>query len=492
MPRPVWTGSLSFGLVNVPVKAFTATRDHSVHFHQLEKGTGARIRNQRVSDKTGKQVDADDIEMGYELRKGRYVTFEKDELADLKPESTRAVEVTDFVALEDIDPMFYERTYWLAPADDHAKEAYQLLHAAMVERGRVGIGTVVMRNNQYLTAIRPIDKALAMSTMHFADEIVDRSDIDGLPTRRTKPSPKAMKLATQIVDALSSDWNPSSTTTPTPRSSRASSPRRTRARPTWSRSRARTEPRADVGDLMAALEASISKSGRKSSSRRSSRPATKKGTASGTPRTTSARPGPRPADRHGSCPQPSTWTCSWWAPTRTTASVAGSVPGLDHRWRVPFCTTVSPGWSVTIAPSSSSSTGVPDSTTSMSQVAVVCMPGAPGSMWSSRPGRVAFTSARAAPTSTPVGELVVAVGRQREEVEAEAADAREVARPRLHRAVVREVRRLVEAPQLVERAVRREPRHERRDHVVADEHRLAVGVVPRDHPAHVHQVPPRF
>jgi DNA end-binding protein Ku len=208
MARPVWTGSLSFGLVNVPVKAFTAVRDHKVHFHQLEKKTGARIRNQRVSDKTGKPVDADDIEMGYELRKGRHVTFEKDELAELRPESTRAVEVTDFVALDDIDPMFYERTYWLAPADDAAKEAYRLLHAAMEERQRVGIGTVVMRNTQYLTAIRPIDQVLAMSTMHFADEIVSRKEIDGLPTRRAKPERKSLQLAIQIVDALSSDWKP--------------------------------------------------------------------------------------------------------------------------------------------------------------------------------------------------------------------------------------------------------------------------------------------
>ena len=135
----------------------------------------------RVSEKTGKQVDADDIEMGYEVRKGRYVTFDKDELADLRPESTRAIEVTDFVALEDIDPIYYERTYWLGPDGDPAKQAYQLLLAAMEDREPVGIGTVVMRNKQYLAAIRPLDGALAMSTMRFADEVVPASDIDGLP-----------------------------------------------------------------------------------------------------------------------------------------------------------------------------------------------------------------------------------------------------------------------------------------------------------------------
>ena len=208
MARPVWTGSISFGLVNVPVKAYTAVRDHDVHFNQLEKKTGARIRNRKVSEKTGKEVDADDIEMGFEIRKGRYVTFDKGELDELKPESTKAVEVTDFVDLEAVDPIYYERTYWLGPADDAAKQAYGLLLAAMEDTQKVAIGTVVMRNKQYLSAIRPLDGALAMSTMRFADEVVPRSEVDGVPSRRTKPESKALKLATQIVDSLAGDWKP--------------------------------------------------------------------------------------------------------------------------------------------------------------------------------------------------------------------------------------------------------------------------------------------
>lgn len=208
MARSVWTGSISFGLVNVPVKAFTAVRDHDVHFNQLEKGTGARIKYRKVSAKTGDEVDKDDIELGYEVSDGRYVTFDREELDELQPESTRAIEVTDFVALEEVDPIYYERTYWLAPADDQAKKAYQLLLAAMEDRGRVGIGTVVMRNKQYLTAIRPLDGALAMSTMRFADEIVDRKEIDEMPSRRSKPEAKSLKLATQIVDSLAADWKP--------------------------------------------------------------------------------------------------------------------------------------------------------------------------------------------------------------------------------------------------------------------------------------------
>src|SRR5918995_2104283 len=185
MGRPVWRGSISFGLVNVPVKAHTAVRDHDIHFHQLEKKSGSRIRNRKIAEKSGKEVDDDDIEMGFEIAKGRYVTFDKDELKALKPASTKAIEVTDFVALDEIDPIYYERTYWLVPDGDQARSSYHLLLAAMEERQRVGIGTVVMRNKQYLTAIRPLTSVLAMSTMRFADEIVPRQEIDDMPPRRS-------------------------------------------------------------------------------------------------------------------------------------------------------------------------------------------------------------------------------------------------------------------------------------------------------------------
>src|SRR6478735_6342061 len=208
MARAIWSGSISFGLVNVPVKAFTAVHDHKVHFHRLEKKTGARVRNQQVSETSGKPVERDDVELGYELHKGRYVTFRQDEVNDLKPASTRTIDVADFVPLEDIDPVFHQSTYWLAPDGDAATKPYGLLLAAMTDQQRVGIGSVVMRTKQYLAAIRPFEGALAMSTMRFADEVVARSDIDQLPTRIAKPSAKELKLATQIVDALATDWKP--------------------------------------------------------------------------------------------------------------------------------------------------------------------------------------------------------------------------------------------------------------------------------------------
>jgi DNA end-binding protein Ku len=204
----MWRGAVSFGLVTVPVKAYSAVHDHSVHFHQLEKGTGARIRYRKVSEKTDKEVDADDIESGFEISRGHYVVVDPDELDELRPKTTRAIDISDFVDLAEIDPIYYEHTYWLAPDGQAAERAYRLLLAAMDQRQRVGIGTVVMRNKQYLAAIRPLDRALAMSTMRFADEVVPHEDIEAIPSGRGKLDDRQMRLATQIIDSLATEWDP--------------------------------------------------------------------------------------------------------------------------------------------------------------------------------------------------------------------------------------------------------------------------------------------
>jgi DNA end-binding protein Ku len=272
MSRPVWTGSISFGLVSVHVKAHTAVRDHDVHFHQIDKKTGSRIRNRKVAGKDGREVDPDDIQMGFEISEGHYVTFEKEELDDLRPESTRIVEVTDFVALADVDPIYYERTYWLSPDGDAAKQPYQLLRAAMEDRELVAVGTVVMRNKQYLTAIRPLDGALAMSTMHFADEVTPRKDVAEVPDRRTKPDPKMLRMATQIVDSLTSEWKPEQYHDTFTEELRG----RIKAKGSGKEITAEPEDRAEpkMLDLMQALEASLDESRsrrRKGRSSRSSR-----------------------------------------------------------------------------------------------------------------------------------------------------------------------------------------------------------------------------
>lgn len=254
MARSLWTGSINFGLVNVPVKAYTAVRDHDVHFHQLDKKSGSRIRYRKVAEETGKEVDADDIAMGFEVREGRYVTFDDKELQALRPASTRVIEVADFVDLDEIDPMYYENTYWLVPNGEAAKKSYQLLVGAMEDEQRVGVGTVVLRDKQHLAAIRPLDGALAMSTMRFADEVVPRSEIEGLP-RRAKTDPKALRMAKQLIEGLSTEWNPKQyhdTYTETLR-------KRISAKNAGKEVVETTDekPEGRVLDLMAALEASV-------------------------------------------------------------------------------------------------------------------------------------------------------------------------------------------------------------------------------------------
>lgn len=208
MARAIWSGSISFGLVSVPVKAFSAVRDHSVHFNQLEKKTGARINYKKVSDKTGKEVPSEAIESGYEIASGKYVVVEDEELEKLRPRTSRTIDISDFVDLHQIDPIYYERTYWLGPDGEAAERPYRLLLAAMEAEGKAGIGTVVMRKKQYLAAIRPLDGALAMSTMRFADEVVPQKDVDALPGKGAKPEPKELKLASQIIGSLATDWDP--------------------------------------------------------------------------------------------------------------------------------------------------------------------------------------------------------------------------------------------------------------------------------------------
>ena len=208
MARAIWSGSISFGLVSVPVKAFAAVRDHSIHFNQLERKTGSRINYKKVSEKTGKEVSSEDIESGYEIASGKYVIVEDEELEKLRPRTSRTIDISDFVELAQIDPIYYERTYWLGPDGEAAERPYRLLLAAMESEGKAGIGTVVMRKKQYLAAIRPLDGALAMSTMRFADEVIPQKDVYALPGKGAKPEPKELKLASQIIGSLATDWDP--------------------------------------------------------------------------------------------------------------------------------------------------------------------------------------------------------------------------------------------------------------------------------------------
>jgi DNA end-binding protein Ku len=208
MARAIWSGSISFGLVNIPVKLFSGVRDHKVHFHQLDRKSGSRIRYEKVAEKTGKEVEADDIQLGYEMSKGKLVVVDPSELDEVRPRTTRTIDITDFVDLAEVDPAYYNRTYWLAPDGEGASRAYRLLTVAMEERSRVGIGMVVMRNRQYLAAIRPRGGALALSTMRFADEVIGVDEVGGVPSKAVKVETKEKALATQIIDSLAGTWDP--------------------------------------------------------------------------------------------------------------------------------------------------------------------------------------------------------------------------------------------------------------------------------------------
>jgi len=272
MARALWSGSINFGLVNVPVRAFTAVRDHDVHFHQLDKKSGSRIRYRKVAEETGKEVDQDEIALGFDVGNGRYVTFDAAEMKAVRPPSTRVIEIADFVALDEIDPIYFQNTYWLVPTNDGAKKSYQLLVAAMDDEQRVGVGSVVLRDRQHLAALRPLDGALAMSTMRFADEVVPRRDIEGLP-RRVKPEPKALTMAKRLIDGMASEWDPEryrDTYTDELR-------KRIKAKEGGKEVVESSEkPEARVLDLMAALEASVDAARERRTPRKASRKAVRK------------------------------------------------------------------------------------------------------------------------------------------------------------------------------------------------------------------------
>jgi DNA end-binding protein Ku len=206
MARAIWTGAISFGLVSIPVGLFSATEDHTVHFHQFERGTSDRIRYQRTNERTGKEVEYSDIVKGREVGDGEFVLVEPEELADIAPGRSRTIDIQTFVDLDEIDPIFFQKTYWLAPTDERYARPYALLREAMTRTNRAGIATFVMRGKEYLTALRADGDVLALETLFFADEIRDRSALD-LPAA-TKPKGKELDMATGLIEAMSGPWKP--------------------------------------------------------------------------------------------------------------------------------------------------------------------------------------------------------------------------------------------------------------------------------------------
>jgi DNA end-binding protein Ku len=205
----MWSGAISFGLINVPVKLYSAVSRKTVRFHQLNEETGNRIQQKRVDSQTGDEVPFEKIVKGFELTKDRYVVITPDELETLDPEKSRSIDIEDFVDLADIDPVYYDHPYILVPAKG-AEKAYGLLLNAMEAAGKVAIARVVLRSKEQLVAIRPAEDLLMMETMIFHDEVIDSSDIDDLPEAKAlKASDRELKMAQQLIDSLSSEFDPS-------------------------------------------------------------------------------------------------------------------------------------------------------------------------------------------------------------------------------------------------------------------------------------------
>ena len=207
MPRAIWSGAISFGLVNVPVKLFSAVSPKDVRFNQLEEGTGARIRQKRVSAETGEEVPYEKIVKGYEVSPDRYVIITPEELEALDPKKTRTIDIEDFVDLDEIDPLYYEHPYYLVP-DTGASKAYKLLLEALRETGKVAIARVVLRSKEYLVAIRPAGEVLTMETMLFADELIPADRLDELPEADVSATDRELAMARQLIEAQATEFDP--------------------------------------------------------------------------------------------------------------------------------------------------------------------------------------------------------------------------------------------------------------------------------------------
>ena len=255
MARAIWSGAISFGLVNIPVKLYSAVSKKTVRFHQLDAATGTRIQQKRVNPQTGEEVPYEQLVKGYELSPDRYVVVKPEELEAIEPKKTRTIDIEDFVEMAEIDPIYYDHPYYLAPAAGGSK-AYVLLLEALRDSGRVGIARVVIRSKEQLVAIRPREEILTMETLLFGDEVVSPGSIDEMPeTGEIEASKREIDMARQLIDSLAADFDPTKyrdeyRTAVLEMIERKADGQEIAIQP-------EAEEPAEVPDLMAALEASI-------------------------------------------------------------------------------------------------------------------------------------------------------------------------------------------------------------------------------------------
>ncbi|MET9023740.1 Ku protein [Actinopolymorpha sp. NPDC004070] len=208
MARPIWNGSLSFGLVNVPVRLLSATEQKDVSFHQREAGSNARVRYKRVAEGTDREVEYKDVVKGYELPGDKFVTLTQEEVDSASLGRSRSLEISDFVDLAEIDPVYYEKSYYLAPREESAHEAYALLRDAMEQSGLAGVGSFVMRGKEYLAVIRPWKQVLVLETLLFADEVRDPQEVVGTLPSSSRGNSREVKAAVNLIEQLTTPWKP--------------------------------------------------------------------------------------------------------------------------------------------------------------------------------------------------------------------------------------------------------------------------------------------
>jgi DNA end-binding protein Ku len=207
MARAIWSGTISFGLLNVPVKLYSAVARRGIALREIRASDGARIRHRRVAEGTDEEVPYEEIVKAFEVSPDRYVPLTKEELGALDPERTRAIEVQDFVDMGEIEPIYFDSPYYIGPAEG-AEKAYSLLARAMEESGKVAIARFVFRNKEHLAAIRPTDGVLTLTTMRFADEVVSPDELDVVPGKASKVDKREVDMAQQLIDSLTRDFDP--------------------------------------------------------------------------------------------------------------------------------------------------------------------------------------------------------------------------------------------------------------------------------------------
>jgi DNA end-binding protein Ku len=208
MARAIWSGTISFGLLNVPVKLYSAVSRKTIRFNELRQSDSSRVRHKRVAESDDKEVPYEEIVKGYEISPDRYVVLSREELEELNPARTRAIEIQDFVDIEQIDPIYFDSPYYLAPAEG-AEKAYGLLVKAMQSSGKAAIARFVLRNKEHLAAIRPMDGVLTLTTMRFADEVVSPKELDDvIPDSSPRVEKREREMAEKLIDSLAADFKP--------------------------------------------------------------------------------------------------------------------------------------------------------------------------------------------------------------------------------------------------------------------------------------------